>query len=375
MQRSIRRVARRTTFIVAALALPLACGPSVPVSPSIDAPSPSISVPSTDLPTPPASEPPVAVARWSELEPAGTTPSARSGHTWTVDPSSAVAYLFGGAGVAADGTAAPVVDDLWAYDMTADSWQALQPPDATPGSRRDHAAAWIDGLGLVVAGGRGVDGVLDDLWAYDPNANGWRTLDVVGPSPPARADACVAMRVDGRLWLHGGSGDDGAPFGDTWVYDPGPSSWTLVAASGDGPPPRAGAACFWTSDDRFVVDGGSGVEGAVLGDAWVLDPASASWTPVAIPAGIPARAAAAYASTGSGGVVVGGSGSDEVARSDLVVFDATTLTPTRFEASPDGPTPRLDATLVDDPQGERLLLFGGAGPTGPVGDLWSLDLP
>ena len=329
MQRPIRRVTGRATLIAAALLLPLACGPSVPVSPSIDVPSPSAVVPSADVPTPPGSEPPLAVARWSEVEPAGPAPSARSGHTWTVDPSSAVAYLFGGAGVAADGTAALVVDDLWAYDLTADAWQALQPTDATPEARRDHAAAWIDGLGLVVAGGRGADGVLDDLWAYDPNANDWRMLDIVGTGPSARADACVAMRADGRLWLHGGSGDDGAPLRDTWVYDPGPSSWTPVAAPGDGPPPRAGVACFWSSDDQFVVVGGSGVGDAVLGDAWALDPAAATWTSVAIPTGLPAGAIAAHASTGDGLVVVG-SGSDGAGRTDLVRFDVTTLAQTGF---------------------------------------------
>jgi hypothetical protein len=35
----------------------------------------------------------------------------------------------------------------------------------------------------------------------------------------------------------------------------------------------------------------------------------------------------------------------------------------------------LDASLVNDPSSERLLLFGGAGTIGTVGDLWSLDLP
>ena len=120
--------------------------------------------------------------------------------------------------------------------------------------------------------------------------------------------------------------------------------------------------------------GGNGVGDAVLGDAWALDPAAAAWTSVVIPVGLPTGAIAAHASTGDGLVVVS-AGSDGTGRTDLVRFDVTTLAQTGFATPPDGPPPRLGASLINDPSSERLLLFGGAGTIATVGDLWSLDLP
>src|SRR5829696_2612887 len=58
-------------------------------------------------PSPAASEPPVVTA-WRKLDPGGG-PDAREDHTWTLDPSTRTAYLFGGR----DGST--VYDDIWAF--------------------------------------------------------------------------------------------------------------------------------------------------------------------------------------------------------------------------------------------------------------------
>jgi hypothetical protein len=269
------------------------------------------------------------------------------------------------------------LDDLWAYDLTADVWQRLDPGGDRPSPRHEHAAAWIDGLGLVVFGGRSDAGALDDFWAYDPAADGWRTLAVTGPPPAARAGACVAMRADGRLWLYGGLGPDQAVLADTWIYDSGLSDWVSRPSVGEAPAGRSGAACWWSADDRFLIHGGTSATGAALGDAWSLEaagPADSVWQPVVDP-GLSPRAQAAVTTGGGGAVIVGGRGADGAARSDLVTFEASTLAVTHLDAAPEGPAARSGASLVDDPEAERLLLFGGAGASGPLNDLWALDLP
>jgi hypothetical protein len=373
-------------FIVVAIAVIAAAllvdRQSPPASP---APSPTSSSASPPTPTPrstttssPDATPtgsPAAEVGWSAVAPRGDRPPPRSGQTWTVDPSNAVAYLFGGRGTAGD------LDDLWVYDLNADTWQRLEPDGDGPAARGEHVAAWIDGLGLVVHGGRTEGGVLDDLWAYDPGANAWRPLDVGGTAPDSRSGACAAVRPDGRLWLFGGETTGGLAAPGPWIYDPAASAWARHPIQ-DGTPGSdgaAGAACWWSVDDRFVVHGGHTASdpSTALDTLRVLAPAGSApdtWTVVA-DTGLPPRDQAAVTTSSAGAVLVGGLGSDGTPMTDVVVFDGSTLAPTQLASGPDGPAARSAASLVDDPEGERLLLFGGSTAGGPSDEVWALDLP
>jgi hypothetical protein len=351
-------------------------GPIRPTSSSAVSPSPSEaaggSVATSPTPassaTPAPSDVTARVASWTAVSPAAPGPDPRWGHSWTVDPSNAVAYLFGGRG------SSDLFGDVWAYDLSADRWSELQPDGDRPVPRFEHGAAWIDELGLVVFGGRTEAGPLDDFWAFDPSVNAWRVLEATGTAPAPRAAACLALRADGRLWMYGGEGASGAPLAELWTYDPGPSSWSERTPSG-GPPARSGSACWWTSDDRLVVHSGlmPGPPSVALGDLWVFHPdeAGGTWHEAG---DFPPRERAAWTTTSRGGVVAGGTGAGGEPLSDVVVFDDRSLAATVLQPAPDGPPARSGGALADDPEGERTLLYGGRGADGPLGDLWALDL-
>jgi galactose oxidase-like protein len=282
-----------------------------------------------------------------------------------------VAYLFGGRGSAE-------LNDLWVYDLTADGWTRLAPKGAGPPARTDHVAVWIDGLGLVIAGGRSGTKVLDDLWAYDPNANAWRTLATTGPRPPARGGSCSTLSTDGRLWITGGRAANGTYLGDTWAYDPGPSTWKKQVVLGAGPEARDGAACWWTSDGALALYGGRSATAPALADLWTFDGAATGGAWAAHDgAGLPARARAADG--GSQAIVaVGGLGADGKPRADVTIFDPSSLAATTHATTGAGgsaPEARSGASLVDDPESERELVFGGRGSSGPSSEVWALTLP
>jgi hypothetical protein len=365
--------------IVAAI-LSFGGGPVPSASPSPGSPTPTVTVsgssvtspsPTTSVTAVPTDQP-VGVARWAAVTPVAPGPDPRSGHSWTVDPSSAVAYLFGGRGGAGG------LGDVWAYDLTADRWAPLTPSGEGPAPRFEHGAAWVDGLGVVVFGGQSDSSVLDDLWAYHPSSNAWRAIDVAGPGPSARAAACFVPRSNGPLWLFGGEASDGSPSAELWSFDPGSSSWSKLAA-GDGPGPRAGSACWWSSDDRLVVHGGRIPDSPsrATGDVWAFDPdagTGGAWQ-AQDAADLAPREQAAVTTTSQGGLVVGGIGQDDALLADVVVFDAASLAVNLLRPVPDGPPARSGAALADDPEAERTVMYGGRGASGPLSDLWALDLP
>ena len=89
----------------------------------------------------------------------------------------------------------------------------------------------------------------------------------------------------------------------------------------------------------------------------------------------PGRAAAAVGVSSSAVYLVGGAGQGDTLLGDLLGYDLSDGTTERFAPASEAPAPRAGASMVDDPGGERLLLYGGREATGPVDDVWSVSPP
>jgi len=122
------------------------------------------------------------------------------------------------------------------------------------------------------------------------------------PSPRA---AGGAAEVDGRLFLAGGVGPDGALVEDVVVFDPDTRAWTVHA----GPPTaREHLGVAGHDGELFVVGGRTGGIGANLDAAEALDVAAGSWRElVPMPT---ARGGSAATATSNGYVVSAGGEAD-----------------------------------------------------------------
>lgn len=164
---------------------------------------------------------------WIEITPSTGGPSARAGHTLTAVGGQI--YLFGG-------TPTPGTDDLWRFDSSTGAFAQVHATNPPP-ARSSHAAASVDGK-LFVFGGLSPSGggFLDDVWSFDPPANAWTKVTIVGESPAPRAFH-QAVSDGQKIYFGGGFGtsSEGA-FIDRWVFDPASSTWTRLfpAAATDG---------------------------------------------------------------------------------------------------------------------------------------------
>jgi galactose oxidase-like protein len=322
--------------------------------------------------SPPSAEPSDLTVTWTQLSPGGTAPAARQGHTWTVDPDAAVAYLFGGQ---TGPDAKSALADLWAYDLGADAWERARAVGPAPPPRSGHVAAWIDGVGLIVVGGRGTDGrALPDAWRFDPNISAWQALPTEGAALPARSDACAAVDQASTLWTSHGLADGGTLLRDTWRYQPGTGRWDQMSATSP-PAGRAGHVCWFDEGGRFLLFGGagSGTGAAPFGDLWAIDgPATAgqAWTRLAAEVPFGARTGAALAIVAGRAVIGGGLDAGGRPTSEVGVLATEGDTIVRVPPDTDQPAGRTRSALVDDPASERLLLFGGATVDGVSGETW-----
>ncbi len=321
------------------------------------------------VPTVEPTVPPTQVA-WKELAAQG--PSPREDHTWTVDPATRVAYLFGGR----EGD--DVRADLWAYDLATDTWRAIETGGGGPAARFGHEAVWREGVGLVVwAGQAGPTTFFDDLWAFEPTTGGWSELPNSGDRPVARYGSCSALAPDGRLWISHGFTEDGTRFADTRAYDFDTGRWTDETPEGRAPVNRCLHGCWWTDADELALYAGQTTGVQALGDLWRLDSPgeeTATWTRVE--ADLPEdRNLYAFATHGDRMIVFGGRGLSSTYHRDVYALDLSTLALEPVEPTGARPPARSGATLIDDPAGGRMLLFGGRNGSGAFGDTWTLALP
>jgi hypothetical protein len=176
--------------------------------------------------------------------------------------------LFGGLG---DG--ATFLDDTWAYDYNTNTWTNRAPADSPPG-RFDHRMVYdLQSEKVILVGGIGLGGnVLDDVWAYDYTSNTWTER----ASLPT--DLCSqGLAYDGtldRVILFGGTRDfDETDLSDeTWTYDYNTDIWEQLTV--DPHPPELCRVYMAYSDrtQHTILFGGRGASPSPVyyGDTWAL---------------------------------------------------------------------------------------------------------
>jgi hypothetical protein len=238
---------------------------------------------------------------------------------------------------------------------------------AGPPARADTAMAFDpDGGTTVLFGGRGVSGLLADTWTWD--GSGW-TEGTPPTSPPAVESATMAYdAASHQLLLFGGAGSAGQPTADTWTWDG--TTWTRLAPAASPPARSAASLVYDPATATVVLFGGFSASGASLGDTWSWD--GMTWKAASPADSPPSRgaAAAAYDAVGDVVVISGGRTGSQVL-GDTWAWNGLDWGQRNPSAAP---APRADAAAAALGDNRGTALFGGdPGAAGPLDDLWTWD--
>jgi hypothetical protein len=151
-------------------------------------------------------------APWSQLAPLGTPPSARFGHAAIYDPVRDRIVVFGGY----DGS---LRNDAWALSLSGTpAWSQLNPSGAPPSARSNHTAIY-DPVGdrMVVFGGMDASGPRNDTWALSLGVSlAWSQLAPGGGPPSVRyRQTAIYDPLRDHMVIFGGRDENGYRF-DTW---------------------------------------------------------------------------------------------------------------------------------------------------------------
>jgi len=295
----------------------------------------------------------------------GNLPGSRSGATTWTDKNGHL-WLLGGYGFDASGQIANL-NDLWEFDPSTKQWAwrsgsskgayilhiegfgqmgvygklGTPAPGNVPGSRQ-NAVGWSDRSGnLWLFGGdgedsRGVEGLLNDVWKFNPSSNEWTWMGgastvpiddthdggypgvygtagtaAAGNIPGGRSGASIWTDSSGNLWLFGGWGYDEKGntgfLNDLWKFNPSTGLWAwMLGASnipscgntGCGalgvygtlgvsspqtfPGARTHASTWREADGSIWLFGGTAVDAfgqyGSMSDLWTLSPSLNQWT-------------------------------------------------------------------------------------------------
>jgi hypothetical protein len=196
---------------------------------------------------------------WRKFSGAG--PGGREGATMAYDQARKVTVLFGGFGADA------VHGDTWAWDGT--TWRQLT--DAGP-SPRAPALMEYDPVrrNVVLYGGHVIESgpvAVADTWIW--NGQVW-SLASAESAPGTRVNAAGAFHPGlGRVLMAGGGGAAGT-LNDLWGWDG--TTWTRIASSGQ-PTRQAHGLAYDAARQRLVLTGGLDQPGtaARYQDVWEWD--------------------------------------------------------------------------------------------------------
>jgi len=223
---------------------------------------------------------------------------------------------------------------------------------------------------------------LDDTWEYDYGTNTW--TNITKPTkPPARAYHKMAYDSYNKvIVLFGGWYNDDVAlvtYGDTWEYDVTTKEWNKVFPSPKPPARDSHAMTYDSANKRVILFGGIGNTPPPLSDTWAYDAGSDSWTHIStLPKpGARIRHDMAYDSTRNIIVLHGGLHPMTIPPTkynDTWEFDCSSNIWTET-VEPDSPGARFKHTMAlyrwIDENVTTILLFGGVGDSGYLGDTWT----
>ena len=211
------------------------------------------------------------------------SPPARGYHRMAYDVESDRAILFGGMGILKG-----MLEDTWAYDLSANSWMKMAPAQSPPSGygpmaydiQSDRVILFMGFIDTGTYPDNEVYKPASETWAYDYNSNTWVDMQPKDAPFGFFGARMVYDAESDRMILFGGmdaevlTGADFKWFDDTWAYDFDSNNWTKMKPAASPPGRNYFPMAYDVSSDRIVLF--SAAPGRI-NDIWSYDYNADTW--------------------------------------------------------------------------------------------------
>jgi hypothetical protein len=306
---------------------------------------------------------------WSEITPAsGAAPTPRTLASAVFDTRNRQMVIFGGQG------AAGPLNDVWAFDLDAHTWTDLTPASGAVPAPRFTPASVYDAVShrMLTWSGQGTGAVFfNDVWSFDLTTHTWAQQFPAGGPPNIRYGVAAVFDPVGRDLVTFAGFTNLGRFHDVWRFGADAVTWTDVSPA-TGPIERClHTASYDARNHRMILYGGQ--NGGPLGDTWAFDLTSNTWadlTPATRPGGR-FFTSSVYDSSNHRVTVFGGMTSGGKTN-EAWLFDLTANAWEQIVPGGTAPSARDGSAAIHDGALDRMVIFGGQD-TVRRNDVWVLE--
>jgi len=191
-------------------------------------------------------------SQFEQIDVTGTRPCGRAFHAalW-VDDTKMV--IFGGLGKQGS------LDDSFEYDAKESQWGVLfQSGAVRPAPRYGHTMTETTKAGVVLVYGGAGAGFFDDLFLFDTRTGCWDAIQPHGTIPAPRAfHSAVSLQSASKMFVFGGQ-NGSTNLADLHEYHIESNTWSFVHSTGVQPSPRWSHSVVKKGNDTFIIFGGAG---------------------------------------------------------------------------------------------------------------------
>jgi N-acetylneuraminic acid mutarotase len=197
----------------------------------------------------------------------GVVMSARINQAMAFDGTNVMVY--GGQG---SSSTAGVFQDTWTFNGTA--WTLHNALSVIPFGRTGAVAAYVDGYGSVMFGGKNANSLLEETWLWSGSA--WTQVSTPVVPAARTGHAMAGSPTAASVLMFGGQGTN-SQFSDTWTFNG--TTWTQVFPA-TVPSVRSGACMAYDSHNNIWVMFGGMNEYNFLEETWTFN--GTTWTKIAV---------------------------------------------------------------------------------------------
>ena len=147
------------------------------------------------------------------------------------------------------------LSNIYSLDFTTLTWTKIEPNNIPPQARDSHSAVLYKNTDMIIFGGNGSTGKLNDLWNFNFNDKKWSKILVEGLVPCARDGHLSSLIYNKYMIIYGGLNEKDEVTNDIYLFDISNKKWIECEIEGVFPQNIDGQSCCLVGDKLYLFGG------------------------------------------------------------------------------------------------------------------------
>ena len=190
-------------------------------------------------------------------------PSKRWGHSVVLYKNSMI--IFGGR------HSQRILSNIYSLDFTSLSWIKIEPSGNSPPARDSHSAIIYNDTDMIIFGGNGTLGKLNDLWNFNFADKKWSKISGSGNKPSPRDGHLTSLIYNKYMMIYAGLNNEDSVIHDIFLFDVENRIWYECDIEGAPIQNKDGQSCCKVGNTMYLFGGQGPADDEYSNDLFALN--------------------------------------------------------------------------------------------------------